>query len=36
VWWRAARATTLYSRFSPREARAETAVLSQPEWLHFD
>jgi hypothetical protein len=31
VWWQAPRATTLLSRFSPREARAETAVLSKPE-----
>jgi hypothetical protein len=26
---------TLFSRFSPREARAETAVLTKPEWLRF-
>jgi hypothetical protein len=31
VWWRAARTTTLCRRFSPRFARAETAVLSKPE-----
>jgi hypothetical protein len=31
VWWRFARATTSYSRFRPREARAETAVSNQPE-----
>jgi hypothetical protein len=31
MWWRAACATTLYNRFSPREARAETAVLNKPE-----
>jgi hypothetical protein len=31
VWWRARRATTPYSRFSPRFARAETGVSNQPE-----
>jgi hypothetical protein len=35
VWWCVPRAATLFSHFSPREARAEMAVLSQLEQLHW-
>jgi hypothetical protein len=31
MWWRATRTTTPYNRFSPRDARAETAVSIKPE-----
>jgi uncharacterized protein YbaP (TraB family) len=31
MWWCAARTTTLFSHFRPREARAKMAVSSKPE-----
>jgi hypothetical protein len=31
MWWRATRATTLFSRCSPREAQTATAVFIEPE-----